>query len=146
MKFWNEDRTQIPAIDIGDLEKYMSQETATGAGNVDPIEEENAPEENGKTLAENGGTPHLNNGNTTQGSARSTDQDDLASTHEMAFHLGLPSPEPPDLRGGNVSENRKKFKTKVRKLRNWNWRKHEGKCNQSSYAANSHWQRCYRCF
>ena len=44
----------------------MSQKTATGAGNLDPIEEENAPEENGNTLAENGGTPQLNNGNTTQ--------------------------------------------------------------------------------
>lgn len=30
----------------------------------------------------------------------------------MAFHLGLLSPEPLDLRGGNVSENWKKFKTK----------------------------------
>ena len=44
----------------------MSQETATGAGNLDPIEEENAPEENGKTLGEDGGTPQLNNGNATQ--------------------------------------------------------------------------------
>ena len=30
----------------------------------------------------------------------------------MAFHLGLPSPKPLDLRGGNVSENWKKFKQK----------------------------------
>ena len=30
----------------------------------------------------------------------------------MAFHLRLPFPEPPDLRGGNVSENQKKFKQK----------------------------------
>ena len=30
----------------------------------------------------------------------------------MAFHLGLPSLEPLDLRGGNVSENWKKFKQK----------------------------------
>ena len=112
MKFWNEDRTQSPAIDIGDLEKYMSQETATGAGNLDPIEEENAPEENGNTLAEDRGTPQLNNGNTTQGNAENTDQDDLANTHVLAFHLGLPSLGPLDLRGGNVLENWKKFKQK----------------------------------
>ena len=30
----------------------------------------------------------------------------------MAFHLGLSSPEPLDPRGGNVSENWKKFKQK----------------------------------
>ena len=52
MKFWNEDRTQSPA-----LEKYMSQETETGAGSLGQIEVENAPEENGNTLAEDGGTP-----------------------------------------------------------------------------------------
>ena len=40
------------------------------------------------------------------------DQDVLATTHEMAFHLGLLSTEPLDLRGGNVSENWKKFKQK----------------------------------
>ena len=90
----------------------MSQETATGAGNLDPIEEENAPEENGNTLAEDRGTPQLNNGNTTQGNAENTDQDDRANTHEVSFHLGLPSPEPLDLRGGNVSENWKNFKQK----------------------------------
>ena len=90
----------------------MSQETVTGAANLDPIEERNAPEKNGNTLAENGGTPQLNNGNTTEGNAKNTDQDDLANTHEMAFHLRLPFPEPPDLRGGNVSENQKKFKQK----------------------------------
>ena len=50
MKFWNEDRTQSPAIDIGDLEKYMSQKTATGAGNLDSIKEEKAPEEHGNTM------------------------------------------------------------------------------------------------
>ena len=50
MKFWNEDRTQSPAIDIGDMEKYMSQKTATGAGNLGSIKEEKAPEENGNTL------------------------------------------------------------------------------------------------
>ena len=32
----------------------------------------------------------------------------------MAFHLGLPSPEPLDLRGGNFSENLKKFKQKYK--------------------------------
>ena len=80
----------------------MSQKTATGAGNLDPIEEENASEENGNTLAENGGTPQLNNGNTTQGNAEMT----------LTFHLGLPSPEPLDLRGRNVSENWKNFKQK----------------------------------
>ena len=80
----------------------MSQKTATGAGNLDPIEEENASEENGNTLAKNGGTPQLNNGNTTQGNAEMT----------LTFHLGLPSPEPLDLRGGNVSENWKNFKQK----------------------------------
>ena len=54
MKFVNEDRTQSPAIDIGDLEKYISQKTATGEGNLRhvQIEEENAPEGNGNTLAE----------------------------------------------------------------------------------------------
>lgn len=81
MKFWNEDRTQSPAIDIGDLEKYMSQETETGAGSLVQIEVENAPEENGNTLAEDGGTPQLNNGNTTQGNAENTDQDDLATDY-----------------------------------------------------------------
>ena len=60
MKFWNEDRTQNPAIGIGDLEKYMSQETVTGAGNLGQIEEANAPEENGATPADDGGTPDLN--------------------------------------------------------------------------------------
>ena len=94
------------------MEKYISLETATGAGNFDPIEEENAPEENGKTLGEDGGTPQLNNGTATEGNAENTNEDDLANTQEMAFHLGLPSPEPLDLRGGNVSENWKKFKQK----------------------------------
>ena len=46
---WNEDRTQNPAIGIGDLEKYMSQETVTGAGNLSQIEEANAPGEKGTT-------------------------------------------------------------------------------------------------
>lgn len=64
MYFWNEDRTQSPAIDIGDLEKHMSQETVTGAGNLRQIEEENTPEEKGNTPADDGGTPRLNNGNT----------------------------------------------------------------------------------
>ena len=32
----------------------------------------------------------------------------------MSFHLGLPSPEPLDLRGGNFSENLKKFKQKYK--------------------------------
>ena len=49
VKLWNEDRTQNPAIGIGDLEKYMSQETVTGAGNLSQIEEANAPEEKGTT-------------------------------------------------------------------------------------------------
>ena len=42
------------AFDIGDLEKYISQKTATGEGNLRhvQIEEENALEENEKTLAE----------------------------------------------------------------------------------------------
>ena len=146
MKFWNEDRTQSPAIDIGDLEKYMSQKTATGARNLDLKEEENAPEENGNTPAENGGTPQLNNGNTTQGNAENTDQDDLANTHEMAFHLGLPSPEPLDLRGGNVSENWKKFQQKYTNYEIATGVNTKEKCNQSSSAANSHWQRWYRCF
>ena len=48
----NEDRTQSLAIDIGYLEKYMSQETVTGAGNLGQIEEEN-----GNAPAEDGGTP-----------------------------------------------------------------------------------------
>ena len=50
----NEDRTQSPAIDIGDLEKYISQKMATGEGNLRhvQIEEENALEGNGNTLAE----------------------------------------------------------------------------------------------
>ena len=52
MKFWNEDRKQSAAIEIGDLEKYMSQETVTGAGNLGQIEKEN-----GKAPAEDGGTP-----------------------------------------------------------------------------------------
>ena len=52
MTFWNEDRTQSPAIDIGDLEKYMSQETVTGAGNLGQIEQENE-----NVPAEDGGTP-----------------------------------------------------------------------------------------
>ena len=146
MKFWNEDRTQSPAIDIGDLEKYMSQETATGAGKLNPMEEENAPEENGNTPAEDRGIPQLNNGNTTQGDAENTDQDDLANAHEMAFHLGLP--------GTTRSTRRKRLrkleevqtKVKKKKIGNCNWRKHEGKCNPSSYAANSRGQRCYRCF
>ena len=45
-----------------------------------------------------------------------------------------------DLRGRNVSENWRKFKQKYPKLRNCNWHKHEVKCEQNSYAANSHWQ------
>ena len=112
MKFWNEDRTQIPAIDIGDLEKYMSQETVTGAGNLGQIEDENAPEENGIALAEDGGRPQFNNGNKTQGNAENMDQEDRVATHEMAFHFGLPCSETLDLRGGNVSQNWKKFKQK----------------------------------
>ena len=44
MKFWNGDRTQTAAIDIGDLEKHISQESVTGAGNLGQIEGENAPE------------------------------------------------------------------------------------------------------
>ena len=63
MKFWNADRTQSPAINIGVLEKYMFQETVTRAGNLGHIEEENAPEENGNTPAEDGGTTQLNNEN-----------------------------------------------------------------------------------
>ena len=100
MKFWNADRTQSPAINIGVLEKYMFQETVTRAGNLGHIEEENAPEENGNTPAEDGGTTQLNNENTSQGNAENTDQDDFSTTYEMAFHLGLPFPEPLDLRGG----------------------------------------------
>ena len=49
MKFWNEDKTQNPAIRIGDLEKSMSQDTVTVAGNLGQIEEANAPEEKGTT-------------------------------------------------------------------------------------------------
>ena len=49
MKLRNEDRTQNPAIGIGDLEKYMSQETVTGAGNLGQIEEANISEERGNT-------------------------------------------------------------------------------------------------
>ena len=67
--------------------------------------------------------------------------------HEMALYLqlylGLPPPEPLDLRGRNVSENWRKFKQKYTKLRNCNWHKHEVKCQQNSYAAKSHWQRCH---
>ena len=106
MKFWNGDRTQSAAIDIGDLEKHISQESVSGAGNLGQIESENAPEENRILLAEDGGTPQLNNGNTTQaGNAENTDQDDRAATHEMAFYLGLPFPELLDLRSESVSEN-----------------------------------------
>ena len=112
MKFWNEDGTPSPAIDISDFEKYMSQETVTGAGNLGQIEDETAPEENAITLAEDGGTPRLYNGNKTQGNAENMDQEDRAVTHEMASHLGLPCPETLDLRGGNDSENWKKFKQK----------------------------------
>ena len=79
MKFWNGDRTQSPAIDIGDLEKHISQESVTGAGNLGQIESENAPEKKtGRHRAEDGGTPQLNNGNTTQGKTENTDQDDRA--------------------------------------------------------------------
>ena len=105
MKFWNEDGTPCPAIDISDFEKYMSQETVTGEGNLDQIEDETAPEENAITLAEDGGRARFYNGNKTQGNAENTDHEDRAVTHEMASHLGLPCPETLDLRGGNVSEN-----------------------------------------
>ena len=56
----------------------------------------------------------LNDGNTTEGNAENTDEDDFAITNEMAFYLGLPSPEAIDLRGGNFSENLKKFKQKYK--------------------------------
>ena len=79
MKFWNEDRTQRPAVDIGDLEKYMSKESKTGAGNIDQIQGENAPEENEIALAGDGSTSQLNNGNTTQGKAETTDQEGRAA-------------------------------------------------------------------
>ena len=49
--------------------KVHVQESVTGAGNLGEIEGKNAPEENGITLAEDRGTPQLNNGNTTEGHA-----------------------------------------------------------------------------
>ena len=112
MKFWNEDRTQSPAIDIGDLEKYMSQKNGNWSRKSRLDKGRKRTWRKRKYTAEDRGTPQLNNANTTQGKAENTDQDDLANTHEMAFHLGLPSLEPLDLRGGNVSENWKKFKQK----------------------------------
>ena len=60
MRFWNEERTHCPVINIGDLEKYMYQESVTGAGSLGQIEGEYAREENGVTLAEGGSTPQLN--------------------------------------------------------------------------------------
>lgn len=46
MRFWNEERTQCPVINNGDLEKYVSQESVTGAGSLGQIEGEYAREEN----------------------------------------------------------------------------------------------------
>lgn len=60
VRFWNEERKQSPVSNIGDLEKYMSQESVTGVGSLGQIEGEYAPEENGVTLAEDGSTPQLN--------------------------------------------------------------------------------------
>ena len=83
----------------------------------------------------------LNDGNTTEGNAENTDEDDFAITNEMSFHLGLPSPEPLDLRGGNFSENLKKFKQKYKNYEIATGINMEESANR--VAANSHLQRCY---
>ena len=128
----------------------MSQETVSEGGSLGELDGENAPEQNENTPAVDGNTPQVHEGNLTEGNTANTPPDDLATEHEMALYLqlylGLPPPEPLDLRGRKVSENWRKFKQKYPKLRNCNWHKHEVKCEQNSYAANSHWQRCYRCF
>ena len=114
----------------------MSQETVSEGGSLGELDGENAPEQNENTPAVDGNTTQVHEGNLTEGNTANTPPDDLATEHEMALYL----------RGRNVSENWRKFKQKYPKLRNCKWHKHEVKYEQNSYAANSHWQRCYRCF
>ena len=52
VKFWNEDRTQSSAIDIGDLEKVHVLRNRNRKGNLGQIDEENE-----NAPAEDGGTP-----------------------------------------------------------------------------------------
>ena len=94
----------------------MSQETVSEGGSLGELDGENAPEQNENTPAADGDTPQVHDGNLTKGNTPNTPQDDLATEHEMALYLqlylGLPPPEPLDLRGRNVSKNWRKFKQK----------------------------------
>lgn len=106
----------------------MSQKNGGRAGGLSDHKGENAPQENENTPADRD-SPQVRNGHITQGNTANTPQDDLATDHEVALHLGLPPPEPLDSTSGNVSEN-------------WTI----VKCHKRSYAANRHWQRYHECF